>query len=66
MLDCISRGTVVEKISKEVYARELETVKSQNCVGVCLIAKTEYRYARVLITNKELQFVHHWCSVLLK
>lgn len=40
MLDCVSRGTIVGKISKEVYARELETVKSQNCVGVCLIAKT--------------------------
>lgn len=40
MLDCVSRGTIVGKISKEVYARELETIKSQNCVGVCLIAKT--------------------------
>lgn len=54
MLDCISRGTIVGKISKEVYARELETVKSQNCAGIlCLIAKTEYRHARVLITRVE-------------
>lgn len=38
MLDCISRGTVVGKISKEVYARELETVKSQNCAGIRVLS----------------------------